>query len=84
MYMTARKIPSSNRRPLRKLSICCISLQQLGPLKSVHDLELRNYISNNRGRTGLFSFKGTFENGEAVVDVTMVKKDGRVRVLGSI
>lgn len=42
--------------------------KQLGPLKSVHDLELRNYISNNRGRTGLFSFKGTFENGEAVVD----------------
>ena len=56
--------------------------KQLGALKSVHDLELRAYKSYNDGRTGLFSFKGTFENGEAVVNVTIVKKDDAVRVLG--
>jgi hypothetical protein len=56
--------------------------KQLGALTSVHDLELRNYYSNNNGRIGLFSFKGTFENGEGVVNVTIVKKDGAVRVLG--
>lgn len=55
--------------------------KQLGKLQSVHDLELRSYNTNNTGRTGLFSFKGTFENGEAVVNVTIVEKDGAVRVL---
>lgn len=51
-------------------------------LQSLHDLELRSYYSNNNGRTGLFSFKDTFENGEGVVNVTIVKKYGAVRVLG--
>jgi hypothetical protein len=55
--------------------------KQLGALKSVHDLELRSYNFNNNGQTGVFLFKGTFENGEAVVNVTIVKKDGAVRVL---
>lgn len=56
--------------------------KQLGVLRSVRDLELRRYETNNNGRTGYFSFKGAFENGEAVVEVTIVKKDGAVRVLG--
>jgi len=56
--------------------------KQLGALKSVHDLELRSYNSSTDGRTGLFSFNGTFENGEATVDVTIIKKDGAVRVSG--
>jgi hypothetical protein len=56
--------------------------KRLGALTSVHDLELRRYNSNNNGRTGLFSFKGTFENGEAVMNITIVKKDGAVRVVG--
>jgi hypothetical protein len=56
--------------------------KQLGALQSVQNLELRSYNANNNGRTGLFSFKGTFENGEGVVNVTIVKKDGAVRVLG--
>jgi hypothetical protein len=55
--------------------------KQLGALKSVHDLELRSYNSNNTEQTGLFSFKGTFENGEAVVDVTITKKNGAVCVM---
>ena len=56
--------------------------KQLGALKSVHDLKLRAYKSYNDGQTGLFSFKGIFENGEAVVNVTIVNKDGAVRVVG--
>jgi len=55
--------------------------RQLGALKSVHDLGLRGYKSSNNEQTGLFFFKGTFENGEAVVDVTIVRKDGAVHVL---
>jgi hypothetical protein len=56
--------------------------KQLGALISVHDLELRSYLYNNNGRTGNFSFRGTFEHGEGVVNVTIVKKDGAVRVSG--
>jgi hypothetical protein len=56
--------------------------KQLGALQSIHDLNLRSYITNNKGRTGLFSLKGTFENGEAIVTVTIVKNEGAVRVLG--
>jgi hypothetical protein len=33
-------------------------------------------------RSGLFFFKRIFENGEAVVNVTIVKKDGPVCVVG--
>ena len=56
--------------------------RQLGALKSVHDLGLRSYKSSNNEQTGLFFFKGIFENGEAVVNVTIVRKDGAVHVLG--
>lgn len=56
--------------------------KQLGALTSVHDLELRSYKSDKGGQTGLFSFKGEFENGEALVNVTIVEKDGGARVLG--
>lgn len=56
--------------------------KRLGTLKSVHDLKLRAYKSYNGEQTGLFSFKGIFENGEAVMNVTIVKNDGAVRVLG--
>ncbi len=48
----------------------------------MRDLELSSYLSSTRGRTGVFAFKGTFENGEALVQVTIVKEDGAVRVLG--
>jgi hypothetical protein len=54
----------------------------LGALKSVHDLDLQRYVTNTQGRTGVFYFKGTFENGEAAVNVTIVQKDGAVRVSG--
>jgi hypothetical protein len=53
----------------------------LGMLRSMSDLELRSYNANTKGTTGVFSFKGTFENGDAVVQVTLVKMDGGVRVL---
>jgi hypothetical protein len=56
--------------------------KELGRLRSVHDLELKSYVSTNKGQRGTFSFKGAFENGEGVVDVTIIKKDGAVRVSG--
>jgi hypothetical protein len=56
--------------------------KQLGALKSVHDLELRSYSAINNRQIGNFSFKGIFENGEAVVNVAIAKKAGPVRVLG--
>ena len=56
--------------------------KELGALQSVQDLQLRSYLTNNNGQTGIFSFKGMFENGEGVVNVTIVKKDGVARVSG--
>jgi hypothetical protein len=55
--------------------------KRLGALKSTQDLKLRAYKSFNNEQTGLFSFKGIFENGEAMVNVTIVNKDGAVRVV---
>ena len=51
-------------------------------LKSVHGLTLQSYLANNDGRMGIFGFEGVFENGDAVVKVTVVEKDGAVRVMG--
>ena len=56
--------------------------KKLGALRSVRDLELRSFKANNRTRTGSFSFKGAFENGEAVVNVIVVERDATVRVFG--
>jgi len=56
--------------------------KELGALKSVQDLELLGYKSFNTERSGVFSFKGTFENGTGVVQVTIVKKEGAVHVIG--
>ena len=55
--------------------------KRLGALKSTQDLKLRAYKDYNNEQTGLFSFKGIFENGEAMVNVTIVNKDGAVRVV---
>jgi hypothetical protein len=56
--------------------------RQLGALKFVRDFELRNYNSGPNGQTGVFTFKGTFEHGEAVVAVEVTKVGGAVHVLG--
>lgn len=57
--------------------------KSLGSLTSVEDLELRNYTSGTFGRRGVFDFKGQFENGEALVEVTIVQHGAaRSRVLG--
>lgn len=56
--------------------------RQLGALKSVRDFELRNYYAGTGGQRGVFSFKGTFENGNAVVDITLVERGDSTRVIG--
>lgn len=54
----------------------------LGALTSIHDFELKNYTGGTGGQRGVFDFKANFQNGEAVVEVTVVKSGGRVQVLG--
>jgi hypothetical protein len=56
--------------------------RQLGTLKSVHDFALRNYSTGTEGQRGVFSFTGTFDNGSAVVDITLVEKGDSTRVIG--
>lgn len=55
-------------------------LRSLGALRSVQDLELRNYFAGTSGTTAVFAFKGAFENGVGLVTVTLLKKSGAVRV----
>jgi hypothetical protein len=56
--------------------------RQLGPLKSVQDFELQSYKTTTSRKTGLFHFKGTFENGNGEVQVSLVENGGVVRVQG--
>jgi hypothetical protein len=57
-------------------------IRTLGALSSIRDVELRNYTAGTLGTTAVFAFKGTFENGVALVTVTLLKKSGTVRVQG--
>lgn len=50
------------------------SFKVLGTLTAVHDFELKNYSDGTWGHRGVFEFKAGFENGEALVQVTVVKK----------
>jgi hypothetical protein len=55
----------------------------LGALTSSGDLDLKNYSVGTWGRRGVFDFKARFQNGEAVVEVTIVDSGrGGARVLG--
>lgn len=56
--------------------------KQLGVLRSADGLKMENYNIGSEGRTGTFGFKGTFDNGEADVQVVVVKKGGSPWVLG--
>ena len=56
--------------------------KQLGALRSVANLGMQNYNIGTTGRTGTFHFKGTFDNGEADVEVVVVKRGGTPWVLG--
>jgi len=55
--------------------------KQLGAFKSLRDLELQSYKTSTSGKIGNFSFKGTFENGEAAVGITLIQENGAVHVL---
>lgn len=56
--------------------------RQLGLLKSVQDFELQSYKTTTSGKTGVFHFKGTFENGKGEVQVSVLENGGGVRVQG--
>lgn len=57
-------------------------MKQLGELRLARDFAMRAYKFDAAGRTGTVAFKGTFDNGEAEVEVTIRKKDSTVRVMG--
>jgi hypothetical protein len=48
----------------------------LGSLTTIHDFELNNYSHGTWGRRGVFDFKAGFQNGEALVEVTVLDKGG--------
>jgi len=56
-------------------------ISTLGALRSVQDLEIRNYSMMTNGTTAVFAFKGTFDNDVALVTVTVLRKSGTVRVM---
>jgi len=56
--------------------------KHLGSLRSAQNFKLLNYVNNNNGQMGDLSFTGTFANGEALVDVIIVRNDGAVRAIG--
>ena len=53
----------------------------MGKIKSISDFEIGNYNAHTSGTTGEFSFKGTFENGDALINITVKTSDIGVRVV---
>lgn len=53
----------------------------LGKIKRISDFEIGNYNAHTSGTTGDFSFKGTFENGDALINITIKTSDIGVRVV---
>ncbi len=58
------------------------SFKPLGSLRSAHDFALHNYYVGTGGVSAVVSMKADFEYGDAVVDVTLQRHDGAVRVTG--
>jgi len=55
----------------------------LGKLVSVSDIEIQNYSANAGGpNTGVFLFKGDFENAKTLVTITIQEEEGIIRVDG--
>jgi hypothetical protein len=66
----------AGRRSLARFS-------RLGALRSVNDFEMNNFLFDpDNGSLGVFSFKGTFDHGAALVRVTLSERRGVTRVLG--
>lgn len=52
----------------------------MGKIKIISDFEIGNYNAHTSGTTGEFSFKASFENGEAIINMTIISSDIGVRV----
>lgn len=52
----------------------------MGKIKTITDFEIGNYNAHTSGTTGEFSFKASFEHGEAVINMTIKSSDIGVRV----
>jgi len=53
----------------------------MGKIQNISDFEIGNYNAQTSGTTGEFSFKGTFENGDALINMTVKSSDNGVRVI---
>ena len=53
----------------------------MGKIQNISDFEIGNYNAHTSGTTGEFSFKGSFENGEALINMTIKSSDIGVRVM---
>lgn len=56
------------------------TFMQLGKLISIDNLSLINYSSNTSGDSGIFEYKGQFQNGAALVRIEVIEKDENVKV----
>lgn len=61
--------------------IILAQFKTMGEIKSISDFEIGNYNAHTSGTTGEFSFKGTFENGDALINITIKTSDIGVRVV---
>jgi len=53
----------------------------MGKIQSISDFEIGHYNAHTSGTTGEFSFKGSFENGDALINMTVKSSDNGVRVI---
>ncbi len=56
------------------------TFSQLGKIRSIEDLTLEHYSAMTSGKTGVFTFKASFQHGDAVVRMTVVEKDEKTQV----
>jgi hypothetical protein len=57
-------------------------VSKLGHLRTVRDVRFSSYTSGPNGQSGVFTFRSTFENGEATVTVTVYSDGQTSKVLG--
>ena len=72
-------VQQANSRAGQRLFAQC---RVLGPLSSISDPQLQRFMVSNSTSTGVFSMRAQFKHGGARIQITLVKHDNTVRVLG--
>jgi len=55
--------------------------KRLGPLRATEDLQMQNYYLSPGATTALFTLKAIFANGDAIVSISLIRRDHAVRVV---